>query len=76
MEIKARDPENNVTAEVHYQYNTRTGQVSDIKSVAKSGDSAGGFWTSMSMHLSAAGLVLDTFFRETSLNPFDASEAH
>lgn len=67
--------QDDVVAEVHYQYNSRTGEVADVKSISRSVDNTGGFWSNVSMHLSAAGVVVDTFFRETSLNPFDASEA-
>ncbi|TPM35539.1 hypothetical protein FKO01_50285 [Mesorhizobium sp. B2-3-3] len=75
MEMKARDPNGNVVAEAHYQYNTRTGQVADVKSINRASDSSKGFWSSVSTHLSIAAGVVDTALRETSLNPFDASEA-
>ncbi|RWC26792.1 MAG: hypothetical protein EOS27_24060 [Mesorhizobium sp.] len=75
MELKARDPKGNVVAETHYQYNSRTGQVADVKSINRASDSSKGFWSSVSTHLGIAAGIADTALRETSLNPFDSSEA-
>jgi hypothetical protein len=60
---------------VHYQYNKKTNQVADVKAVNRSTDPSKGFWSSVSMHFSAAAAIADTLVRETSLNPFDASGA-
>lgn len=67
--------DNGAVAEVHYQYNNKTGQVADVKATNRNADPNKGFWSSASMHLSGVGIVVETFLRETSLNPFDASEA-
>jgi hypothetical protein len=66
---------NGTVAEIHYQYNSKTGQVADIKSINRNTDPNKGFWSSASTHLGAAAATLDTIMRETSLNPFDAAGA-
>lgn len=55
MEMKARNAKDDVVAEVHYQYNSKTGEVSDIKSISRAADSPGGFWSNAPIHLGAAG---------------------
>jgi hypothetical protein len=67
--------ENGTVVEVHYQYNKKTNQVADVKAINRSTDPSKGFWSSVSMHFSAAAAIADTLMRETSLNPFDASGA-
>lgn len=68
--------QNNAVAEIHYQYNQSTGQVADVKSINRQSDLNRNFWPSASMHLSVLGAAINTIMRETSLNPFDASEAN
>jgi uncharacterized protein RhaS with RHS repeats len=60
---------------VHYQYNIKTGKVADIKGVGRM-DPNPGFWSNVGVHLGAALVVIDRVMIETSLNPFDANEAH
>jgi len=73
MKTKSSD---DVTVEVHYQYNTRTGAVADVKSINRAADQSKGFWSSTAIHLGVALGIVDTALRETSLNPFDAAGAY
>lgn len=70
MAMKARDPKGNVVAETHYQYNSRTGQVDDVKSINRTTDPSKGLGLATQL-----GLAVGVLLRETSFNPFDAAEA-
>lgn len=75
MEMTERT-QNGMSSTVHYQYNTKTGQVADIKSINRTSDPSAGFWKNVGVHLGVALGVMDTLMTETSLNPFDAREAY
>jgi RHS repeat-associated protein len=66
----------NLRSTIHYQYNIRTGEVADIKSINTASNPTRGFWANPGAHLGMALGALDTFLTHTSLNPFDATEAY
>lgn len=68
--------QNGMRSTIHYQYNIRTGEVADIKSINRGADPSASFWSSAGTHLGIMLGVVDTFLTYTSLNPFDATEAY
>ncbi|KGD96681.1 RHS repeat-associated core domain-containing protein [Rhizobium sp. YS-1r] len=68
--------QNGLRSTVHYQYNTKTGEVADMKAINRNSDPSSGFWANVGVHLGVALGVVDTLLTEGSLNPFDARDAY